>query len=207
MHANPTQLPAFPMPFPAPHLGMPMGWGYVPGSHQPVHIPFPMNLPGSIEPNGPYEMPMPLATPGQMQQHPSLVYPTMHHHIQGPHHAAAWPPGVPAHTGPHSPSLPPTSPTLSDISNSIRRQVEYYFSKDNLVKDTYLQGLMDAEGYVPLAEIAKFRRIQQLRAPQFVIVTAVRESSILDVLEDASKADHDAFMGMKIRARVPVSSS
>lgn len=35
-------------------------------------------------------------------------------------------------------------------------QVEYYFSADNLVKDAYLRGLMDIEGFVPVSKVLSF---------------------------------------------------
>jgi hypothetical protein len=40
--------------------------------------------------------------------------------------------------------------------------VEYYFCPANLQRDTYLRSLMDAEGWVCLAEIAKFNRVSDL---------------------------------------------
>ncbi len=39
---------------------------------------------------------------------------------------------------------------------------EYYFSAENLMHDTHLCKLMDAEGFVHLAAIAQFRRISKL---------------------------------------------
>lgn len=39
---------------------------------------------------------------------------------------------------------------------------EFYFSVENLVKDMYLRSQMDAEGWVPLAEVANFNRMKQL---------------------------------------------
>ena len=41
-------------------------------------------------------------------------------------------------------------------------QMEYYFSVDNLCKDTFLRSQMNSQGFVPLALVAGFRRIQQL---------------------------------------------
>ena len=41
-------------------------------------------------------------------------------------------------------------------------QMEYYFSVDNLCKDTYLRSNMNSQGFVPLALVAGFRRIQSL---------------------------------------------
>jgi hypothetical protein len=39
---------------------------------------------------------------------------------------------------------------------------EYYFSTDNLQRDFFLRRKMTPEGYLPLALIASFNRVQQL---------------------------------------------
>lgn len=39
------------------------------------------------------------------------------------------------------------------LMNAIRWQVEYYFSADNLVTDSYLRGLMDPEGFVAVSKV------------------------------------------------------
>ncbi len=49
-----------------------------------------------------------------------------------------------------------------DILTLVRNQIEYYFSDENLTKDTYLRSLMDGNGYVNIGEIIKFRRINIL---------------------------------------------
>ncbi|XP_042515385.1 la-related protein 1C-like isoform X2 [Macadamia integrifolia] len=51
------------------------------------------------------------------------------------------------------------------LCNTILYQIEYYFSKENLVKDAYLKSLMDNEGWVSIHVIAGFRRHQVLSDP------------------------------------------
>ena len=41
-------------------------------------------------------------------------------------------------------------------------QVTFYFSEDNLSRDTYMWGKMDQEHYLPIAEIASWRRVQAI---------------------------------------------
>ena len=41
------------------------------------------------------------------------------------------------------------------LINAVRAQVEYYFSKENLQSDVYLNSLMDAQNSVPLSAIMK----------------------------------------------------
>lgn len=43
--------------------------------------------------------------------------------------------------------------------NNVAKQLEYYFSKENLEKDTFLRGNLSKEGYVPLSLLAKFYRV------------------------------------------------
>lgn len=39
------------------------------------------------------------------------------------------------------------------LLNALCWQVEYYFSADNLVRDAYLRGLMDSEGFVAVSKV------------------------------------------------------
>lgn len=53
--------------------------------------------------------------------------------------------------------------TLIMLSQTLARQLEYYFSEANLSKDTYLQTLRRLnDGCVPLAIIANFAKVQAL---------------------------------------------
>jgi len=62
-----------------------------------------------------------------------------------------------------SPSSP-TSPTGGEVLvgtqlvDAVRRQIEYYFSKENLQSDSYLTSQMDASMSVPLAVVMKVRK-------------------------------------------------
>ena len=48
------------------------------------------------------------------------------------------------------------------IAQEVRRQVNFYFSGENLSRDIYLVGLMDAYGSVPLDAIAEFPRMRSI---------------------------------------------
>ena len=41
-------------------------------------------------------------------------------------------------------------------------QVTYYFSDENVSRDTYMLGQMDQEHYLPIAEIASWPRVQDI---------------------------------------------
>ena len=50
-------------------------------------------------------------------------------------------------------TVPITDP--STLNEAVRKQVEFYFGKDNLQNDAYLNGLMDSNMSAPLSEIMK----------------------------------------------------
>jgi hypothetical protein len=87
-----------------------------------------------------------------------------------------------------NPANPNTSigapvPSISSPSrkDDLRRQIEYYFSVENLAKDSYLRGLMSPRGYVVLENLLSFRRIQQLTQSVDELTSAARSSTYLKV--------------------------
>lgn len=94
--------------------------------------------------------------------------------------------------GPHPesvravPLIPPMAPifyTLPDpqLHTKIVNQIEYYFSNENLIKDTYLRQNMDEQGWVPIKLIASFKKVTQLTDDIQLILDAVRSSSAVEV--------------------------
>ncbi|XP_042145793.1 la-related protein 1B isoform X3 [Ixodes scapularis] len=63
----------------------------------------------------------------------------------------------------------------------VRKQVEYYFSEENLQRDFFLRRKMDAQGYLPVSLIASFHRIQALTQDVGLVIQAVKESSALEL--------------------------
>ncbi|SCV02923.1 LANO_0G01068g1_1 [Lachancea nothofagi CBS 11611] len=61
--------------------------------------------------------------------------------------------------------------------NNIARQIEYYFSIENLTKDEYLRSQLNAEGFAPLSLITKFYRIVNMSfgGDESLIMGALRE--------------------------------
>ncbi|TKR77708.1 hypothetical protein L596_018629 [Steinernema carpocapsae] len=88
-----------------------------------------------------------------------------------------------------SPYVPYNSESLKEY---VRRQIEYYFSKDNLQKDFFLRRKMDKDGYLPLSLIASFPRVRSLTADLDLIAGGLEGSEIVEV----STTD-----GYKVRAR------
>lgn len=52
--------------------------------------------------------------------------------------------------------------TPEQLRQSLRKQLEYYFSRENMVNDRYLKSKMDAEDYVSIATIADFNLVKRM---------------------------------------------
>ncbi|XP_022146647.1 la-related protein 6A [Momordica charantia] len=78
---------------------------------------------------------------------------------------------------------------LEDLKHRIIKQVEYYFSDENLPTDKHLMGIIkkNKEGFVPIALIAAFRRMKKLTQDHSFIAAALRESSVLVVSPNGKK--------------------
>lgn len=62
------------------------------------------------------------------------------------------------------------------LVNELVRQIQYYFSIENLSKDNFLKSQMNAQGYVPLALISRFHRMLNLSYGDVgLILAALRE--------------------------------
>ncbi|MFH4978271.1 hypothetical protein AB6A40_004980 [Gnathostoma spinigerum] len=85
---------------------------------------------------------------------------------------------------------PPTAPRLQLPLNQLRvelkRQLEFYFSRDNLMTDRFLRCQMDNDQYVPIRIIAGFPKVKKLTNDFNLIVQVLRESSQLQV-DDAGE--------------------
>jgi len=59
-------------------------------------------------------------------------------------------------------SLDASKLDMEAVKTYLKQQIEYYFSVDNLCKDTYMRQQMDKEGYVNLTTLLKFKRTKSL---------------------------------------------
>ncbi|XP_038881783.1 la-related protein 1C-like [Benincasa hispida] len=74
----------------------------------------------------------------------------------------------------------------------IVHQIEYYFSDGNLVKDTFLRGKMDEDGWVPIHLVASFKMVRSLTDNIPVILDALRMiSTSLEVQGDKVRRRND----------------
>lgn len=79
----------------------------------------------------------------------------------------------------------------ASVKEAIRKQIEYYFSFENLMKDFFLRRKMDAEGFLPVKLIASFHRVQALSTDVAVVTSAIEESEELELVD-----------GFKVRTKV-----
>ncbi|CAH1267866.1 LARP1B [Branchiostoma lanceolatum] len=70
------------------------------------------------------------------------------------------------------------------LKDYIRKQVEYYFSRENLARDFFLRRKMDEQGWISLSLIASFYRVQALTTDLGLILQAIKDSEELDMEND-----------------------
>ncbi|KAJ8676413.1 hypothetical protein QAD02_012200 [Eretmocerus hayati] len=69
------------------------------------------------------------------------------------------------------------------VKEYIRKQIEYYFSEENLQKDFFLRRKMDAQGFLPITLIASFHRVQALTCDVALVIEAILESDKLELVD------------------------
>lgn len=83
-------------------------------------------------------------------------------------------PGVPMTAPPY-----PPQPYNYEIKSVLTQQVEYYFSVNNLCKDSHLRKHMDSQGFVFLSVIHGFSRVNQLSGGDYPLLRAAVADSVL----------------------------
>lgn len=75
-----------------------------------------------------------------------------------------------------------TQEQLKNATDKALSQIEFFFSNDELCRNTYLRHLMDVEGYLPAAIVFNFPSVMNLSVPYQVLMDALNtDSSILEV--------------------------
>ncbi|KAI8568298.1 hypothetical protein RHMOL_Rhmol02G0187300 [Rhododendron molle] len=87
----------------------------------------------------------------------------------------------------HHPQI--ASALTDDLRDKIIKQVEYYFSDENLPTDKFLMKYVtqNVQGFVPIAVVASFRKMKKLTQDRSLIVAALKESSFLVVSSNRKK--------------------
>ncbi|CDR99332.1 uncharacterized protein SPSC_04076 [Sporisorium scitamineum] len=83
------------------------------------------------------------------------------------------------------------APLPAGVLGQLLGQIEFYFSQHNLQGDFFLRQKMDAQGWVDIAVVAGFKRVQGITRDIGMVKDALLHSAVLDVDEP----------GMKVRRR------
>eukprot|EP00457_Paulinella_chromatophora_P001045 gb/GEZN01001047.1/.p1 GENE.gb/GEZN01001047.1/~~gb/GEZN01001047.1/.p1 ORF type:complete len:803 (-),score=146.07 gb/GEZN01001047.1/:854-3262(-) len=73
------------------------------------------------------------------------------------------------------------------LREALKRQLEWYFSQQNLASDYYLTGKMDENKYVPVEVIAGFPKVKALSEDRQIIIEVMKTCNNLALDETASK--------------------
>ncbi|XP_053209945.1 probable serine/threonine-protein kinase DDB_G0282963 [Panonychus citri] len=76
---------------------------------------------------------------------------------------------------------------LERLKVMLQNQLEYYFSRENLSRDSYLKSQMDSDQYVPINTVANFDQIKRLTRNLDLIVSVLKESQCVQVDESGQK--------------------
>jgi len=90
--------------------------------------------------------------------------------------------------------LPPHAmfyPIPDQLRPRIMSQIDYYFSDENLIRDTYLRRNMDEQGWVSIHLIASFAKVKALTDSIPLIVDALRFSNIVEVKDEKVRKRDD----------------
>ncbi|KAK4781116.1 hypothetical protein SAY87_017222 [Trapa incisa] len=96
--------------------------------------------------------------------------------------------GVPFQLSPQPIYVPSLDPLLRA---RILNQIEYYFSDENLIKDTYLRQNMDVQGWVPVNLIAGFKKVTNLTDNINLILDSIQASAVVEVQGDKVRKRND----------------
>ncbi|KAL3696037.1 hypothetical protein R1sor_010113 [Riccia sorocarpa] len=78
------------------------------------------------------------------------------------------------------------------LRHLVVKQIEYYFSIENLCRDIFLRSKMDEQGFIPVAVIANFNRVKMLTGDTALILDALRShSSLVEVQDDKLRKRED----------------
>lgn len=119
---------------------------------------------------------------------PTFVGGPNFHGPQPMYYISAPPPGsmrvpFPPHFASHPMVSMPPPETLALMDNIVK-QIEYYFSDENLQTDHYLISQMDNQGWVPISIIADFKRVKRMSTDIPFILDALQSSMAVEVQGD-----------------------
>ncbi|XP_065888704.1 la-related protein 4-like [Dysidea avara] len=148
---------------------------------------------------------------------PLLINPHHHHHYHIPYILPTFSPvqteGIP--TDGHgigdmdnsNHHIVATSPLSNNLCDLLQRQLEYYFSRENLQNDTYLLSQMDGDQYVLIQTVAGFNQMKKLTSDINLIVEAIKNSPYLQLDDTGTKVRANVKRSVLILREIPESTA
>ncbi|CAN0861326.1 La-related protein 1C [Linum grandiflorum] len=163
--------------------------------HQPPPPPPPASTPFIASP--------PVRAFGSPMGFPELASP-MYYVAAPPPPSLRGMPFLPAPMPPHAVFYP--APDFQ-LHSKIVIQIDYYFSNDNLIRDTFLRQNMDEQGWVPINLIAGFKKVSQLTDNIPLILDALRNSIVVEVQGDKIRRRNDWMRWLLRTSQFPTATS
>ncbi|XP_063742080.1 la ribonucleoprotein 4Aa isoform X2 [Eleginops maclovinus] len=88
---------------------------------------------------------------------------------------------------PDSKTEEPSQISSENLRESLKKELEFYFSRENLSKDLYLMSQMDSDQFVPIWTIASMEGIKVLTTDMDLILDVLRSSPMVQVDEKGEK--------------------
>jgi len=86
-----------------------------------------------------------------------------------------------------NPSAAAVPQQKEQVLAALQKQVEYYFSVENLCKDIFLRSQMDKDGWIPAAVISGFNRVRMLTPDATLVLESLAESVEVEISADNAK--------------------
>ncbi|KAH9295142.1 hypothetical protein KI387_038730 [Taxus chinensis] len=106
------------------------------------------------------------------------------HGPAGPMYYVPAAPPEPIRGAPYFAHPPPGVIMPEPLPSRVIKQIDYYFSVENLCKDFYLRSQMDAHGWVPISIVANFNRVRSMTTSVNFILDVLRSSNVVEVQGD-----------------------
>ncbi|XP_065834404.1 la-related protein 4B-like isoform X2 [Oscarella lobularis] len=97
-------------------------------------------------------------------------------------------------------------PQGEELRQRLKKQLEFYFSRENLASDAYLLSQMDKDQYVSIKVIAGFNQVKKLTSDYDLIVDVLRESENVQVNEPGEKVRPNSQRSTLMLREIPQST-
>ncbi|XP_062518791.1 la-related protein 4-like isoform X2 [Corticium candelabrum] len=94
-------------------------------------------------------------------------------------------------------------PQGDELKAMLKRQLEYYFSRENLATDSYLLSQMDKDQFVPIRVVANFNQVKRLTEDFGLIVEVLKDSDNVQVDSSGEKVRPNSQRSTLILREIP----